>query len=124
MVQCSQQEGLVNEYHVRQQSYLPGREGSDIVGPSPLAHIGSANGYNVFTDAADKEIRLHDNTFIETSTVLEILHERQREPGPEWSEICDIIRIYGERVMIDRATGAMTRPRPGSARRRARDPAA
>jgi hypothetical protein len=54
----------------------------------PLTHIGSANGYtNVFTDAAGKEIRLPDTTFIETSTVLEIIRERQREPGPEWSEI-------------------------------------
>jgi hypothetical protein len=31
---------------------------------SPLAHIESANSYNVFTAATGKEIRLQDNTFI------------------------------------------------------------
>jgi hypothetical protein len=39
---------------------------------SPLSHIGSGNGYNVFTDAAGKEICLQDTTFIKTSTVLEL----------------------------------------------------
>jgi hypothetical protein len=44
---------------------------------SPLAHIGSENGYNVFEDAEGREIRLPDSLFVETNTVLDLLRERQ-----------------------------------------------
>jgi hypothetical protein len=54
---------------------------------SPLAHIGSDNGYNVFEDAAGCEIRLPDTSFVEAHTVLELLRERQQDRSQPWLEI-------------------------------------
>jgi hypothetical protein len=54
---------------------------------SPLAYIGSANGYNVFADAGGREIRLPDSSFVETNTVLDLLGERQQDISQPWSEM-------------------------------------
>jgi hypothetical protein len=51
----------------------------------PLSHIGSANGFNVFQDAAGNDIALPDSAFLETKTVMAILQERSTQPPPQWS---------------------------------------
>jgi hypothetical protein len=50
----------------------------------PLSKI---NGYNVFEDDAGHEIPLPDDSFVETKKVMELLQERQQDPGTKWSEV-------------------------------------
>jgi hypothetical protein len=52
----------------------------------PFSRIGRSNGYDVYTDKDGHEIQVPEDSFIETKTVLQLLRERQCEPGPRWSE--------------------------------------
>jgi hypothetical protein len=52
----------------------------------PFSRIGRSNGYDVYTDQDGHKIQVPEDSFIETKTVLQLLRERQREPGPRWSE--------------------------------------
>jgi hypothetical protein len=52
----------------------------------PLSKISSDNGYNVFEDVEGHEIRLPEDSFVETKMIMELLQERHRDPGTKWSE--------------------------------------
>jgi hypothetical protein len=52
---------------------------------SPLKHIGSHNGFNVFHDDDGNDIVLPESAFLETRTVLDILRKRLDDPAPKWS---------------------------------------
>jgi hypothetical protein len=52
---------------------------------SPLKHIGSHNGFNVFQNDDGNDIVLPESAFLETQTDLAILRERLDDPTPKWS---------------------------------------
>jgi hypothetical protein len=53
----------------------------------PLSRIGKENNYDVFHDAAGDTIRLPDDSFTETATVINLLRERHQVQRPGWSPI-------------------------------------
>jgi hypothetical protein len=51
----------------------------------PLSRIGKENNYDVFHDAAGATIRLPEDSFTETETVMDLLRERHQAQCPGWS---------------------------------------
>jgi hypothetical protein len=52
---------------------------------SPLASISSNTDFNLYTDADGNRIELPHGTFLETTTVLEVLKEEAAKNHPKWS---------------------------------------
>jgi hypothetical protein len=53
----------------------------------PLSRIGSSNGYSLYRDEAGRTIKVPEDSFVETQTVMEFLRERLKDPIVKWLEI-------------------------------------
>jgi hypothetical protein len=72
----------------RNQRHFAQAEGTPITVP-PLRFINSDSEFNVYKDVADNDVVLPDIAFIETTTVLDILKERAKNPTTEWEPKLD-----------------------------------
>jgi hypothetical protein len=66
--------------------YFAQADGSPSTRP-PLARIGSSNGYSLYRDEAGRTIKVPEDSFVETQTLMELLRERLKDPIVKWSEI-------------------------------------